>query len=52
MGRAADALAMTLDGENQVDLVMTELHMPGMDGLQLLDEIQRTSKLPVVSEYY
>lgn len=52
MERALDALAMTLEREGKFDLVMTELHMPDMDGLQLLDEIQKTSKLPVVSEYY
>ncbi|RVW41022.1 Two-component response regulator ARR1 [Vitis vinifera] len=46
--RAVDALAMTLEGGCGVDLVMTELHMPDMYGLDLLDEIRRTSKLPVV----
>lgn len=49
--RVTDALAMILERKDEVDLVMTELHMPDMDGLQLLDEIQKTSKLPVVSEY-
>lgn len=42
---------MTLEGKEMIDLVMTELNMPDMDGLELLDKIQRTSKLPVVSEY-
>ena len=42
---------MTLEGGCGVDLVMTELHMPDMYGLDLLDEIRRTSKLPVVSEW-
>ncbi|XP_059599029.1 two-component response regulator ARR2-like [Vitis vinifera] len=46
--RVTDALAMILERKDEVDLVMTELHMPDMDGLQLLDEIQKTSKLPVV----
>ncbi|RVX00969.1 Two-component response regulator ARR1 [Vitis vinifera] len=36
------------EGGCGVDLVMTELHMPDMYGLDLLDEIRRTSKLPVV----
>ncbi|KAL6322555.1 hypothetical protein AAG906_009864 [Vitis piasezkii] len=47
--RVTDALAMILERKDEVDLVMTELHMPDMDGLQLLDEIQKTSKLPVVN---
>ncbi|RVW41053.1 Two-component response regulator ARR2 [Vitis vinifera] len=39
--RVTDALAMILERKDEVDLVMTELHMPDMDGLQLLDEIQK-----------
>ena len=37
--------ALTKLGEDQVDLVLTDLEMPGMNGLQLIDQMGRASLL-------
>ncbi|MFN6193669.1 MAG: response regulator, partial [Planctomycetota bacterium] len=45
----AAALAILRDPGKSVDLVITDLHMPGMDGMQLIQEIRRLQPdLPVV----
>lgn len=47
-GTGAEALEI-MAGEDAVDLVITDLMMPGMDGMELLTEIKKRSKdLPVV----
>jgi two-component system chemotaxis response regulator CheY len=37
--------ALTKLGADQVDLVLTDLEMPGMNGLQLIDQMGRASLL-------
>jgi two-component response regulator (ARR-B family) len=46
---AEKALEMLRDGEEQFDLVMTDVHMPGIDGFQLLERIGLEMDLPVIS---
>ena len=46
--RAIEALEMIQDKDLGIDMVLMELHMPDMYGLDLLDEIKRISNLPVL----
>ena len=49
LSAASSERALELLGEGQVDLVVSDLKMPGMDGLQLLREIRRRSvETPVI----
>ncbi len=44
-----EALELSCDVEPRVIVILSDINMPGMDGLQLLGEIkQRFSDLPVV----
>lgn len=48
-----DALEMVRDGENDVHLVLTELHLPDMGTYEFLEKLimdQKTLKLPIVSK--
>ena len=46
-----DALS-TLRAHPGIDLVVTDLHMPEMNGIELQRQINREFKLPVISKYY
>ena len=46
---AKSALKMLRAGKNQFDLVITDVHMPDMDGFKLLDLIRLEMDLPVIS---
>lgn len=46
-----DALS-TLRAYPGFDLVVTDLHMPEMNGIELQKQINREFKLPVISKYY
>lgn len=48
------ALKMLSDKMKQFDLVLTEVVMPGLSGIQLLSRIQQRDqhkRMPVISEY-
>ncbi|KAK8619673.1 hypothetical protein V6N13_135955 [Hibiscus sabdariffa] len=46
--RADIALSMLREKKNRFDMVITEIHMPDMDGLQLLEHVVMEMDLPVV----
>lgn len=50
--RGEEALLLIRENRGGFDIVMTDVHMPGMDGLQLLAEIANMEiTLPVVSKF-
>lgn len=50
--RAADVLSMLRDNEARFDVLMAEIQMHEMNGLQLLAEIVKLNiKLPVIREF-
>ena len=50
--RAMEALEIIRDKDLGIDMVLMELHMPDMCGLDLLDEIKRISDLPVLGGWH
>ncbi|XP_048426102.1 two-component response regulator ARR2-like [Pyrus x bretschneideri] len=46
--RACDALSIAQKKENELHLLLTEVHLPDMDKYELLERMRAVSKLPVV----
>lgn len=44
-----DALATLRKSQASFDIVMTDYHMPDMNGLELQEQVQEEFKLPVIS---
>ena len=48
-----DALATLLrTRKGLIDLVVTDFHMPYMNGFQLQEQVDKEFQLPVISEYH
>ena len=40
--------ALDIIGSQSVDVLITDLKMPGMDGLKLLSEVKKVSDVPII----
>ena len=49
-GQAAIALKMLRENKDQFDLVISDVHMPDMDGFKLLELVGLEMDLPVISK--
>lgn len=50
--RAEDALSLLRRYKNGFDVVLSDVHMPDMDGFKLLEYIGLEMDLPVISKEY
>lgn len=50
--RAEDALSLLRQYKNGFDIVLSDVHMPDMDGFKLLEYIGLEMDLPVISKEY
>ena len=47
-----EALTITRNGDGDVDLILMDIHLPGMDGLSVVREMkndQRTNRIPILA---
>jgi len=49
--QAKTALTMLRENKDKFDLVIADVHLPDMDGLQLLELVELETDLPVVSKW-
>lgn len=46
-----DALATLRSANGEFDLLITDLHMPGMNGLELQKHVKQEFNIPVISKF-
>lgn len=49
--RAEIALSLLRENKNGYDIVISDVHMPDMDGFKLLEQIGLEMDLPVISKF-
>ena len=48
---ATEALKMLRLGKDPVDIVLSDVHMPDIDGFKLLEEVGLNLNIPVISKF-
>lgn len=51
-GSATEALKVLREGKDAVDIVLSDVHMPDMDGFKLLEAVGLDLNIPVISKYH